>query len=405
MKKTLVYIAFILILFVLMYWLNSQQPVKHIWKPTYDTVDKQPYGAFVLDKMLKASWKKEYTHCYKSISDLKDEGKLDGNNLFIITEEFVTTESDVEKLLEYIQEGGTALIAAGSFGKHLCNRLKIWAKYGFSPANIALKTGMILTYDTLRFCTPGLNSDEYRIPAALCPRFLIGDSLETKRDSVFIVAKSNNQQAIMLRYPIGKGSLLLSCNPLIYTNYGILNDSGNMFLWNSFACLQGKPLIRTEYYHAGSNAHESQSPFRYLMSKPPLKWALIMVIVTILIFMLFTAKRKQKAIPVVKPPQNKMLDFVRSVAGLYLRNNNNADIILKKQIYWAEHLKRNYGTDIINEKHDNQFFERLSSKTGQTVDELTELFRYLDNINKNTYVSDEKMMETITRINSISDKN
>ena len=401
MKKKIVYIICVVILFLFMYWFNRSQPQDFTWTPTYDTTDKQPYGAFVLDKLLKASWKQGYTHCYKSISDLKNEGKLDGNNLFIITEDFETTESDTETLLEYIREGGTAFIAANSFGKHIRNRLKVRIKYGLYPLKIAEQIGMIQKYDTLRFTTPGLNNEIHRMPAELCPRFFIGDSLGTIKDSVFIVAKLNDQQAIMLRYPIGKGSLLLSCNPLLYTNFGILKESGNRFVWNTFAYVQGKPLIRTEYYHAGSNAQGSQSRFRYLMSQPPLKWALITTIVTILIFMLFTAKRKQKAIPVVKPPPNKMLDFVRSVAALYLRNNNNADIILKKQIYWAEHLKRNYGMDIINEKHDLQFFERLSSKTGKTTDELIQLFQYLDKINKHTHISDEKMMETITRINSI----
>ena len=400
MKKTITYIIGIVVLFLLMYWLNRSQPQDYTWDPTYDTADKQPYGAYALDKLLKASWAKEYIHCYQSISDLKEEGKLDGRNLFIIAQDFETTESDMETLLEYIREGGTALIAARTFGKQLRYRLKAWVKYGTFQPKIAIQMGMRQKYDTLRFCTPELNEEYYRMPYALCPRFFIADSLETLKDSVLIVAKSNDKYDIILRYQIGKGSLLLSCNPLIYTNYGIFKESGNMFIWNSFAYLQGKPLIRTEYYHAGSNPQGNTSRFRYLMSKPPLKWALMTTIVTILVFMLFTAKRKQKAIPVVKPPRNKMLDFVRSVAGLYIRNNNNADIILKKQIYWAENLKRKYGMDMINEKHDRRFFERLSSKTGKTADELTQLFRYLDTIDKNTYISDAKMMETITRINN-----
>jgi hypothetical protein len=117
--------------------------------------------------------------------------------------------------------------------------------------------------------------------------------------------------------------------------------------------------------------------------------------------MIFTAKRKQKAIPIVKPPKNRMLDFVHSVAGLYLQKNNNADIILKKKTYWADCLKRNYSIDIINENRDNEFYRRLSAKTGKTENELTELIKYLDKLTIKKRVSDAKMMEIITQINSI----
>ena len=401
MKKTIAYIVCVLILFLFMYWLNRSKPEDYIWKPTYDTLDKQPYGAYILDKMLKTSWEKGYSHCYKSISDLKKEGSLAGRNLLIITQDFKPTESDVEVLLEYIREGGTTLIAACTFGEHLRKRLKTWVKYGFNSSTVAVQTGVQQKYDTLCFCTPGLNHENYRTPAVLCPRFFIHDSLEIIKDSVFIVAKSNEKNVIIFRCQTGNGSLLLSCNPLIYTNYGMLIDSVNMFIFNSFAYLEGKPIIRTEYYHLGSNARKNQSPLRYLTGNPPLKWALYTTIVTILIFMLFTAKRRQKAIPVITPPQNKMMNFVRSVAGLYIRNNNNADIILKKQIYWADRLKRRHGIDVINEKHDDTFFERLSAKTGKTTNELTGLFHYLDKIDKNTYISDMQMMEIITKINRI----
>ena len=397
----ILYSICIVLLFLFLYWLNLKQPVEHVWTPTYSTEDKQPYGAYAVDKLLETSWKKEYTHCYKSITDLKEEGCLEGNNLLIITEGFNTTESEIAILLEYIQEGGTALIAARYYYGNFLYQGMNFSTEQKPFANIAVQLDGKQKYNTLCFCTSKQNKACYEIPVVMSSGFFSFYSSDTIVDSVYIVAKSNDKEVVILRYHIGKGSLLLSCNPLIYTNYGILNDSMNQFLWNSFAYLQGKSLIRTEYYHAGSNAKENQSPLRYLQSKPPLKWALNSTILTIILFMFFTAKRKQKAIPIVKPPKNKLLDFVRSVAGLYIRKNNNADIILKKQLYWADRLKRNYGIDIINETHNTDFYERLSSKTNKTVDELTDLFRYLDTIDENTHVSDTQMMEIISKINVI----
>ena len=386
-------------LFGFMYWLNQSQPQNYVWEATFDTEDKQPFGAYVLDKLLEASWKKGYTHTYKSISDLNEEEFLEGKNLLILAQTFNPTEGDIDILTEYIQKGGKALIAARYYGDEWEKRFNTRAEYWRFVEEMSLKQN----YDTLRFCTPELSNEQYIIPSAICAGFYNCDSLAKIKEKVFIVAKSNvnNEDVMMIRLQKGKGSLLLSCNPLIYSNYSVLLDTANQFMWNSLSYLQDKALIRTEYYHAGSNAKESRSPLRYLLSKTPLKWALNTTVVAILIFMLFTAKRKQKAIPIVKPPQNKMLDFVRSIASLYIRKNNNADIILKKQIYLSDNLKRNYGIDIINEHHDNDFFERLSAKTGKAANELFDLFRYLDNINENTHISDAQMMQIITQMNEI----
>lgn len=395
MKKKIAYIICVLLLFIVL-WLNNERPINYTWKPTYDTEDKQPYGAYALDKLLEASWEKGYTHCYKSISDLKENGELDGRNLLIITEKFVTTESEIDTLLEYIHEGGTALIAANLYEYYLSNKLNFKIDYDYDYYSDIPLIG-IQKQDTVRFCAPELDTAYYKVPAALC-RHYFQDSIT---DYAFVAAKLNDKKIMMLRYQIGEGSLLLSYNPLLYTNYVVLSDSANGFIWNSLAYLQSKPLIRTEYYHLGSNAKKSKSLFRYLQSEPPLKWALNITIATLIVFMFFTAKRKQKAIPVVAPPKNKLLDFVRSVAGLYLRRNNNADIILKKKIYWADSLKRNYGMDIINEAHNADFYERLSAKTNTAAYKLSDLFSYLDAIDENTQVTDAKMMEIITQMNAI----
>jgi hypothetical protein len=225
--------------------------------------------------------------------------------------------------------------------------------------------------------------------------------LESFVDSAYIISETMTKQKISLRYRIGEGNLILAANPLVYTNYGILNDSINEYIRTHLAYLQERPLVRTEYYQIGSQGENEQSIFRYLLSERSLRWAYYLTLLTIVVFMLFTAKRKQKAIPIIKPPANKMLAFVRSIANLYLLRNNNADIVRKKYIYWADEVKRRFGIDIINENHDRNLYTRLASKTGQSADELRRLLIYLRAIDEETVMSDEDMMQLITKMNTI----
>ncbi len=37
-----------------------------------------------------------------------------------------------------------------------------------------------------------------------------------------------------------------------------------------------------------------QSPFRYFLAHEPLRWALYLTMITIILFMIFTAKRRQR---------------------------------------------------------------------------------------------------------------
>ncbi|MDR0231828.1 MAG: DUF4350 domain-containing protein [Dysgonamonadaceae bacterium] len=406
MRNKIFYIVCLLALFLLLYWNNKNIPVKFVWSPTYNTEDKQPLGAFVLDELLKASWEKGYTHTYESIQELADSGVLDDKNLLIITETFQPTDEELDELLIFVKRGGNALIVSQYF-YGLSDKLAFYVGYDY-VSDLYTNLSLEEKFNTFRFCAPDKNEETYRIPVSISSgyfncnygRFPNYYGNMVYNDSVYAVAECDTGKIVTLRYQMRKGNLLLSANPRIFTNYGILNDSINPYIWNTLAYLQDKPLIRTEYYHAGSQYGESQSPFRYLLSVRPLKWAFYITLMVIGIFMIFTAKRKQRPIPVVKPPDNKMLGFVRSIAALYIRKNNNADVVLKKYTYWADDIKRNYGIDIINERHDEDFFERFAAKTGQSTDDVKNLFRYLDRIDEKTNVSDSQMIELINKMNN-----
>jgi len=396
MKAKIIYIVCLLVLFLILYWNNKNMPVKFVWIPTYNINDKQPFGASALDELLKTSWKKGYTHTYQNISDLSKTKLFDESNLLIIAETFYPADIELEELFNFVKRGGNALIVARYFSQELCKHLSFFTGYDVVP-NLSENLSLEQKMNTIRFYGFGNHTQSYQIPLSISSaNFDCNYKNEAYKDSVYIVAECDTRKTVTLRYQMKRGNLLLSCNPQIFTNYGILNDSFNQFIWNNFAYLQDKPLIRTEYYQVGSQYGKSQSPLRYFLSVRPLKWALYITLITVVIFMMFTAKRKQKPIPVVKPPSNKMLDFVRSIAALYIRKNNNADIILKKYIYWADNLKRNYGIDVINETHDTDFFERFASKTGKTVEEVSRLFKYIDAIDKNTHISDSQMMLLLT---------
>ena len=421
MTKRIIYIIFILLLFLPMYWINKDAPIKYQWKPTFAANDKEPFGAYAFDKILTDSWTDTYYHNYYSFYDLafettehpEDEMEFNENedyenveinpeyNLLIVARSLKLDSLETKFLLKYVEKGGSVIIAAGKILGILKDTLNISLEEPFYLSLIDLSIKQ--EEEKVSFCA----SDSGQIPLSL-PKQLAKNYFEIRdtlnhiyHNSLYRISSASDDKTISIRYAIGEGNLILVSNPLIFTNYGILNDSINPYIWKHLAYLEGRPLMRTEYYETGSQGGKSKSEFQVILRERALKWAFYTIITGVLIFMIFTAKRKQKIIPVINPPANKMLNFIRSISGLYLLKNNNADILLKKKNYWGEELKRKYGIDIVNEQQDYEFYKRVATKTRQPVEEIRRLFLDLSAIDETTFVSDDEMMKFVAKMNEI----
>ena len=382
-------IILLVLIFAGLYFYNQWKPREYSWEPTYSRHDKEPFGAYVFDRILKASWPEKYTHSYKGIPQLLGEKLLTDQNLLIVTSDFSIYEEEMEKLFQYIAEGHQVLIASEYFDPLLRDSLQFNSDYSFSSW-LYFQNKDIRNYSlSFHFTDSALQHIEHPFPSVN----VRGYFSEIKDSAWIVIAENDSLQPVLMRYPMGKGNLIVSATPRIFTNYGILDPQNKEFTLTVLAYLKDAPLLRTEFYGAGSD--ESSSIFRYMESKPPLRWALYLTFAACLLFMIFTAKRKQKPIPVIKEPENRALQFVRSVAELYLRKNSNSDIVLKKYNYWADAIKKEYGLDVINSRHNDSFFETFASKTGMPVEDARKLFGLLDAIDTDTRVKDDELIRIV----------
>ena len=113
----------------------------------------------------------------------------------------------------------------------------------------------------------------------------------------------------------------ISATPLMMTNYGILEYP--VYVHRLMNRLKDLPVVRTESYMPDTNVTET-SPFRELLKRPPLRWALYLILLGVVLMMGFNSRRRQRAIPVEKPPRNYQLDFIRHIGTLqYMKQKKN----------------------------------------------------------------------------------
>ena len=295
-------------------------------------------------------------------------------------------EADLNALLDLTQRGNKILIAASSFSTSLSDTLGFDNSYAyFNPRRMKEYAGNLLERDSVCWIGDSAVYDKrtFRFYPHLCGIYFTKyDSLSlplaTRRiDSMQMFNDSLPDcfPPVALSRPIGSGEIVLVTTPLLFTNYGMLDGDNAAYLFRLLSHLKGLPVVRTEAYGVG--AQVEVSPFRYFLSQRPLRWALYLTMLVLVLFMVFTARRRQRAIPVIREPANRNLEFAELIGTLYYQKKNHADLVRKKFIYFAESLRRNIQVDVEDDSDDNALSRRISRKTGTDEEKVRNLFRKL----------------------------
>ena len=304
-------------LLALMLALEYQMPRRFQWEPTFAHADRQPFGCYVFDSVLSQTMPHGYTVGHQTLAQLAFSDTAP-RSIVILTSGYQYKAVDVDTLLALAYRGCRILFATTSVRKELADTLHTDIVYhdffslkDFQRANVALDS----------ICWTG-DSDIYQ-PAVYCCYRKMVDGVLVNDDAARcdILARLGNHDIVAESFSLGKGELILVSTPLLLTNYGALNHTA--YVHRLMNRLKELPVVRTEAYMPNYNVSES-SPFRELLKRPPLRWALYLVLLGVVLLMGFNARRRQRAVPVEGEPKNYQLNFIRHIGTLhYLKQNKN----------------------------------------------------------------------------------
>ena len=218
-------------------------------------------------------------------------------------------------------------------------------------------------------------------------------------DSMEVLVWDNNNKPLAIRAFIGKGEIFLVSTPLMFTNYGMLDGNNASYIFNLLSYMKDKPLMRIEAY--GEHGDNKDTPLRYILSEPPLRWAIYLTLLLIISFMFFAAKRRQRIIPIVSAPPNKTIEFMQLISNLYYQKHNNVEILKMKHTYFCSEIKSLIGVDLQENIPNDSDYRRLIEKTGLEPDFIRDL---LKNIQMSLYKSetdDQQLKLYIDNMNKI----
>lgn len=418
-----------LVLFVLFCLLQVNLPKKFVWSPTFSHVDKQPFGCFVFDSVLTQSLPNGYHVTKKTFFQLDQEHAKEKISVLMVVDQQNLKQLDVKYLCNIARRGGKVMVVASSSfddGRNADTvvvdelertfKVKIEDGIYFSLRGIlsGLKAHDNDMYDTIYWNNRETMyaAQSYRMFYNMVGGTLFVDSVpkvkrlaytlstagyDYKYDSLYvgdftrfdtIVDKKERIERIdtfaikkvptAVSVPYGKGEVIFVSSPLLFTNYGMLEGNTFVYIFRLMSYLADLPVYRTEaYVKTDAMLVAEQSPFREFIKRPPLRWALYLALLGVVLFMIFTARRRQRVIPIMSKPANRSLEFIQLIGTLYYQRKDHVDLVRKKFKLFAEELRKTAGVDISDVNTDDREYLLLAEKTGMNSDRLKKVIRQI----------------------------
>jgi len=382
MRRDWKYFLYIGLAFGLFLILKLLSPKKYDWTITYSHDDKNPYGAYALNELLPSIFSNDIRHSNKTVYETNDSFKTD-TNILILASNFNGDEQDSKVLLRHVANGGNVFISAQYFGGNFADTVDIATyDYFFKGTDILSKRDT----SSLRFANSKLDTmrEFYYRRDNIHNYFSHFDSTRTT-----VIAKNDRNMPVTIRVTWGKGSFILNCTPLIFTNIYLLSRNNHEFVSTTLSYLPDAPLEWTEYYHMGRM--EIGTPLRFVLSNESLRWAYYITIVSILIFMIFEMKRRQRIIPVIKPLANTTLEFVGTIGTLYYQSSEHKNIAEKKIHFLMDQIRTRYWMNAQN--LDESFIQVLARKTGKDEELVRSLVKMIAMIQSRDQISASELID------------
>ena len=375
------------------------------WEKDYDSQSNHPYGSYFLHELIDRGFEGyKLRNLNHSVADYFQHDSLKVNaevvNYFFIGKTLKLYNDEVDSLLAFTERGNNIFIAAEFFPKSLLKSLISQDYQGYirEVSDTAI---------TLSFLDPQFADVNYELIN------VINDNNIERRWRLWTagnytanykknIGKGNYSNCYTsIRY--GKGIILLHTIPQAFTNQFLKSKTGREYIETALSYLPKGTVLWDDYTQfvvddgslemdKGNNNQSktgqkinTKSMISFLMKSPQLRWAYLIILCGMLLFIVFMGKRRQKIIPTALSNINTSLEFTETISRIYLAQGQHNKLIKHMETVFKNKMKTRY---FIKYLDDNTYVERISKKSGISETEIRDLLN---------------LFKTGTRVEEISD--
>ena len=393
MKKFFPYIVVgLAVVSVLVLFFTSENKVNRPFddRITLRAKDKIPYGAFIafdnLDELFPEATivtSKQEPGYWDSLSNYDS-----AQALIIVSPNFNPDEHEMKKLVSFMEEGNDVFVSAMNVSYEATQMMKcdINAAEGLMYYFEQSEGSDLLSVSLAR--PPFGKKTTYSYPGKRFDFYFY--KLDSATTSVLGYDKSNNPNFIHLK--AGKGNLFVHLAPMTFSNYFLLHRNNISYYENVLSVISPSTVkvVWDEYFinkrqGPAKSANWLSAFFKY----KELKWALLIALLALLLYVLSEMRRKQRIIPVLSKPRNDSLEFVKTIGRLYHDKGDHKNLSRKMSAYFLEHVRSRY--KLPTSELDEQFIKNLQGKTGVVENEITDIVSFIRNLDDLPAVSEKQL--------------
>jgi hypothetical protein len=330
--------------------LQVNKPEPRTWLQRFERDGRQPFDVSVLQMYLKNVRNQEVDLVDSSFYELGSLHRQPTASSWITITSWLEMDSlSRHAFLAYMQNGGTAFVAATELDADLADTLGIETEDIVSISDLVstdtvdhLPYARIIAYDTAQ-CT--------------------------------VLARADDTSIVCIRQRVGRGTLVFCSAPVHLTNYALLYSLRQIPSWSIIHSIpRGRIAFDTQYtpYH-----EEHIGPLHMLIAHPALRWAYWLCGIAAVLGVLVYGRRRQRAIPVIEPPKNASKEFALTVSSLYFNAHNNADLVKKLERLFIDHCKTTRGIDPDVKQNLTSMFDTLRQRQTVSDPELLALHQHM----------------------------
>lgn len=388
--KILAGVLFTLIALLIVFESNQKDAVN--WFASYSKTDKIPYGTFVLYNTLKETRDKDN---FKEVSRPPYEFLIDSNHqngTYFFVNDFISfDETESLQLLDWVARGNTLYIAARGIGKTILDTLSLDTDSFYQFDNLERQPLLELSHPDLKTEQPYVLDLDLQ-----SSYFKEVDTLQTYVLGEYDYAENNDTLSLstpkvhFIKQAFEKGTIVIHLMPDAFTNYFMLRNSNYEYTEAALKYIpNGGTIFWDNHYKNGKAVHTT--PLYMLFKNRYLKWAYYMLLIGVVLWVFFEGKRKQRAIPIIKPLPNQTLAFTKTIAGMYLEKQDHKSIALHLINHFMEYIRDEYAIETADRGLD--FIERLASKSENTQEDTKRLMDYITSINQKYPITQEELLK------------
>jgi hypothetical protein len=371
MSKTLkIYLALLCFLFIAIIAVEFSAPTPINWQKTYNETQKIPYGTFVYFNELNSLFPDskvqevkvspyEYFDDYYSRAD---SSYLTTGTYISIDENNGIDDTSAQELLDFASHGNDIFISSSHFPPKFQDSLNFHLQNDYDFKGKA----------ELSFTNPRLKNDSISAEKGLSNIYF--SEIDTLKTTVLGYQKFGDSSYVnFTRTPWGEGAIILHAQPIVFTNYYMLKKKNAKYAAGVMSYLSDDTI----YFDSKSKLLNAlgNSPLRFVLNNPPLRWAWYLALISTLLFMIFNAKRKQRIVRVIEPVKNTTVEFTKTIGNLYYETKDHDNLIEKKITYFLEYIRRVYFLD--TEYLDEKFIKNLAQKSGKEYIDVKKLINQI----------------------------